>query len=222
VKQLEPADRRQLMDIAKWSMVQAVAGGREHRWEQRRARTGAGGARAGATAPEPPESGPLAEHAAAFVTLREGGDLRGCIGLMRFDVSLWQNVADAAAAAALDDPRFYAVTPDELPDIDVEISVLEPPIEIEDPAQFEAGRHGIVIEKGTRRGLLLPQGAPEMGWGNLQMLEAVCQKAHLPAGSWRDPDARLFTFEASCFGEEPAPAPAPATAPAPEGSSAPS
>ena len=189
------------MDVARWSLVQAVAGGRGNARARR------------AAAPEPPESGPLAQPAAAFVTLREGGDLRGCIGLMRFDVSLWQNVVDAAAAAALDDPRFYAVTPDELPDIDIEISVLEPPIEIEDPGMFEAGRHGIVIEKDDRRGLLLPQVAPEMGWGNLQMLEAVCQKAHLPAGTWRDPDAHLSIFEATCFGEEAEPAPPAAASP---------
>lgn len=194
MKQLEAADRRQLMDIAKRSIETAVCEGAGRRWGRERKR------------PVDPlaadvASPALLEPAAAFVTLREDGELRGCIGLLRFDVALWQNVLDAAAAAALDDPRFYSVTPEELPNLEVEISVLEPPLEIDDPSLFEAGRHGIVIEKGGRRGLLLPQVAPEMGWGNLEMLEGVCQKAHLPAGSWRERDAHLSIFEATCFDE---------------------
>ena len=136
------------------------------------------------------------------MTLRRAGDLRGCIGLLRFDVPLWENVQDAAAAAALNDPRFFPVGPDELPDLDLEISVLEPPVQISDPNLFEAGRHGIVVEKGLRRGLLLPQVAREMGWGNREMLEAVCGKAGLPPDAWRDRGARLYVFEAVCFGEE--------------------
>jgi AmmeMemoRadiSam system protein A len=116
-------------------------------------------------------------------------------------VALWENVRDAAAAAALNDPRFYAVTPDELPLLDLEISVLEPPVEIADPSQFQAGRHGIVIEKGFRRGLLLPQVAPEMGWGEEEMLEGVCRKASLPPDAWRDPEAHLYVFDAACFGD---------------------
>jgi AmmeMemoRadiSam system protein A len=147
----------------------------------------------------------LAEPAAAFVTLREQGELRGCIGLMRFDVPLWINVRDAAAAAALDDPRFLPVAEPELEAIDVEVSVLEPPVELLDPAAFEAGRHGIVVEKGLRRALLLPQVATEMGWGAEQMLDAVCRKAGLSGSAWRDKDARLLVFESVCFGErEPA------------------
>jgi len=187
MKPLDQSDQERLIGIAKHSIEAAVAGGRRHRRGD-----------APAEADLPPT---LAAPAAAFVTLREGGELRGCIGLLRFDTPLWRNVLDAAAAAALDDPRFYAVTPDELPDLEVEVSVLEPPVEIDDPARFEAGRHGIVIEKGAKRGLLLPQVAPEMGWGNLEMLEAVCQKAHLPSGAWRDPEAHLYVFESTCFGD---------------------
>jgi AmmeMemoRadiSam system protein A len=155
----------------------------------------------------------LLEPAAAFVTLREGGDLRGCIGLLRFDVPLWENVRDAAAAAALDDPRFYPVGADELPDLRIEVSVLEPPVRIADPSQFQAGRHGIVIEKGSWRGLLLPQVAPEMGWGNREMLEGVCQKAGLPPDAWRDPATRLYVFESVCFGEPASPSVAAADEP---------
>ena len=152
----------------------------------------------------------LLEPAAAFVTLREAGDLRGCIGLLRFEVPLWENVRDAAAAAALDDPRFYPVGAEEVADLRIEVSVLEPPVRIADPSEFQAGRHGIVIEKGSCRGLLLPQVAPEMGWGNREMLEGVCHKAGLPPDAWRDPATRLYVFESVCFGEPAAQGVAPA------------
>lgn len=193
--QLEPPERRLLLEIARKSVESAVWGERPGR------RWGFG------PSPEPDvdAGGPLPpallEPSAAFVTIRENGELRGCIGLLRFDVPLWENVREAAAAAALDDPRFYSVTPDELPKLDLEVSVLEPPVEIADPALFRAGRHGIIIEKGSRRGLLLPQVAPEMGWGELEMLDGVCAKAGLPPGAWRDRSAKLYIFESTCFGE---------------------
>jgi AmmeMemoRadiSam system protein A len=143
----------------------------------------------------------LLEPSAAFVTLHMGGRLRGCIGLMRFDVPLGINVRDAAVAAALHDPRFPPVTGAEVPTLEIEVSVLEPPIELSDPAGFEAGRHGIVVERGAYRALLLPQVATEMGWGPAQMLDAVCRKAGLPGDAWRDRGTRLYVFESSCFSE---------------------
>jgi AmmeMemoRadiSam system protein A len=196
MKSLEPADQRRLIEVAKHSIEAAVCGDRHMR------RSGGSMRRAGSAADLESMPAALMEPAAAFVTLREDGDLRGCIGLLRFDVPLWENVRDAAAAAALDDPRFYSVGPEELADLAVEISVLQPPVQIDDPGQFEAGRHGIVIEKGARRGLLLPQVAPEMGWGAAEMLEGVCRKANLPPDAWRDRDAQLSVFESFCFGDE--------------------
>jgi hypothetical protein len=195
LKQLEPADQRRLIEIAKRSIEAAVCG---HRTRGR-----AGQPDEGSAGDEDATvlSAGLLEPAAAFVTLRERGELRGCIGLLRFEVPLWVNVGDAAAAAALDDPRFYPVKSEELPDLEVEVSVLEPPVEIRDVSEFQAGRHGIVVEKGMRRGLLLPQVAAEMGWGNREMLEGVCHKANLPADAWRDPATRMYVFEAVCFGE---------------------
>jgi AmmeMemoRadiSam system protein A len=138
---------------------------------------------------------------AAFVTLHELGELRGCIGMLAHDRPLWVNVRDSAVAAARDDPRFRPVGEAELPQIAVEISVLEPPRPIADAGEFAAGRHGIVIERGMSRGLLLPQVAAEMGWGETEMLEAVCRKAGLPRDAWRDPAVRLYVFESYCFGE---------------------
>ncbi len=186
-KQLEPPDQRLLLDIARRAIEAAVLRSPYPRPE------------AGAPSPA------TADAAAAFVTLHEEGQLRGCIGLMRFEVPLWINVRDAAAAAALNDPRFLPVTESELSALEVEVSVLEPPVEVPDAAAFEAGRHGIVVERGGHRALLLPQVAAEMGWGAEQMLDAVCRKAGLSESAWRDEETRLFVFESVCFGEtEPA------------------
>ena len=79
--------------------------------------------------------------------------------------------------------------------------MLEPPVELIDPAGFEVGRHGIVVERGMGRALLLPQVAAEMGWDAEQMLDAVCRKAGLSGSAWRDKGTRLFVFESVCFGE---------------------
>ncbi len=145
----------------------------------------------------------LVEPAAAFVTLRERGKLRGCVGLMRFEVPLWMNVRDAAVAAALHDPRFLPLEAAELPGIEIEVSVLQPPVRLPDPAGFEAGRHGIVVERGGCHALLLPQVAGEMGWNATQMLDAVCRKAGLAGDAWRDRGTRLSVFESRCFSERP-------------------
>ncbi len=183
MKQLDRSDQRLLLDIARLSIDAAV----------RR------GAPAGAALGQPPAA--LNEPAAAFVTIHERGELRGCIGLMRFDVPLWINVREAAAAAALDDPRFLPVDESELPALELEVSVLDPPVPLPDPAGFVAGRHGIVVERGMRRALLLPQVATEMGWDASQMLDAVCRKANLPKDAWRDPSTQLFVFESTCFSQ---------------------
>jgi uncharacterized protein len=183
MNQLGRSDQRRLLAIARRAIETAVCHGRL------------------AEAVFEPPSVAMMEPAAAFVTIHEFGDLRGCIGLLRFEVPLWQNVRDAAAAAALDDPRFLPVAESELPALHLEVSVLDPPVELPDPAVFIAGRHGIIVERGGHRALLLPQVATEMGWGETQMLEAVCRKANLPADSWREASTRLLVFESTCFDE---------------------
>jgi AmmeMemoRadiSam system protein A len=183
MKRLKKTDRESLLEIARRSIESAVRG--DH---------------SAASEPGSPAIA-LREPAAAFVTIHELGDLRGCIGLLRFDVPLWQNVRDAAAAAALDDPRFLPISESELPDLLVEVSVLEPPVPLADAADFVAGRDGIVVERGGHRALLLPQVAVEMAWSAQQMLEAVCRKAHLPGDAWRDPETRLSVFRSICFRE---------------------
>ena len=136
-----------------------------------------------------------------FVTLKKGGELRGCIGKMDFERPLWSNALTAAVASALEDPRFPPVKPTELGDISIEISILNPPEDLPRPEMFDVTRHGIIVEKGWRHALLLPKVASEQGWDATKTLEMVCWKAGLPADAWRDPSARLQVFTAFDFGE---------------------
>jgi len=137
----------------------------------------------------------------AFVTLKKQGELRGCIGRMEFDRPLWQNVMAAAVSSALEDPRFAPVQVAELPEIRLEISVLNPPEVLPEVEQFDVQRHGIIVEKGWNHALLLPKVAQEFGWDARKVLETVCLKAGLPPEAWRDPAARLQVFTAVDFGE---------------------
>ena len=93
------------------------------------------------------------------------------------------------------------VTPDEVPELTVSISVLEPPVDLPDVSEFNAQRHGIIVQLGIHHALLLPKVAQELGWDEEQVLAAVCHKAGLAADAWRDPAARLQVFEAIDFGE---------------------
>ncbi len=135
-----------------------------------------------------------------FVTLRKNGELRGCIGFAEPVAPLVQAVVQAAVYAATEDPRFPPVKPAELKDIKVEVSVLTPLREIVDARKVEVGRHGLVVSRGERRGLLLPQVPVENGWDRETFLEQASLKAGLPPDAWRR-GAKLFVFEAIVFGE---------------------
>lgn len=137
--------------------------------------------------------------AAAFVTLREDGELRGCMGRLDEGRPCWQNVLSAAANSAVADPRFSPVVGAERPRLEIEVSVLGQFVELADPADFVPGLHGIVVERAGRRALLLPQVAPENGWSGPEMMSACCWKAGLPADAWRRPDTRLTVFTALVF-----------------------
>ena len=149
-----------------------------------------------------PESPALGEPCGAFVTIHMRGELRGCIGNFVSDRPLYRTVAEMAVAAATEDPRFAPMTREELIEADLEISVLSPLREVKDPEEVEVGRHGVYIMRGANRGVLLPQVATDWGFDRGQFLDAVCQKAGLPPGCWRDPLAKILTFEAEVFGEE--------------------
>jgi AmmeMemoRadiSam system protein A len=139
----------------------------------------------------------------AFVTLRtrSSHQLRGCIGLVEATTPVAEVVAEMAEAASQHDPRFAPVRARELDDIAVEISVLSPPSPIE-PDAVVIGRHGLIVELGGRRGLLLPQVPVEQSWDRTTFLAHTCLKARLPEDSWKDPSVRLLGFTADVFGEE--------------------
>lgn len=142
---------------------------------------------------------------AAFVTLRLSGELRGCIGTIFGERPLAEAVAEGAAAAATEDPRFPPLSPAELGGVLIEISALGMLVPIVDPAAIVIGRHGVMVRRGARRGLLLPQVAIEEGWDVPTYLEHVCLKAGLPPRAWEH-GGDLVIFEAEVFAET-APAP---------------
>lgn len=139
------------------------------------------------------------QPAGAFVTLFKGDQLRGCIGHTQADVPLYHLIQEMAISAATIDPRFPPVTEDELNELHVEISVLSPlfPITIE---QVEIGTHGLLLEYGGMRGLLLPRVPVEHGWDKDTFLAHLCLKAGLPNTIW-DKNPKLSAFTACEFGE---------------------
>jgi uncharacterized protein len=146
--------------------------------------------------------GDLPEASGAFVTLKKKGELRGCIGTLECRRPLAEEIARVAVCAAREDPRFEPVRSSELADIDVEVSVLGPLEAIDplDPAAIVVGTHGLVVEQGHRRGLLLPQVATEWGWDRETFLAQTCVKAGLPPDSWRR-GAKVYRFAAEVFGD---------------------
>jgi hypothetical protein len=130
------------------------------------------------------------------------GKLRGCIGQPEPTFPLYYGTVQAALDAALRDPRFTPVTGAELPRLAVEVTVLSPRRVIASPGEIRIGTHGVVLEKDGKAALFLPQVAPEQGWGVDETLEALCEKAGLPRGAWRE-GARLSVFTGQVIEEEP-------------------
>ena len=179
---LTSSEKRQLLEIARKSVESAVRDGKAY---------------------ELPANLPasLMQDRGAFVTLKENGELRGCIGYTTAMQPLAQTVRDVAAFAALRDTRFRPVAANELPLLKYEVSVLSPLRRVSDTNQIKVGEHGLMIVKGHTRGLLLPQVAPEQHWDRNTLLDETAMKAGLPAKAWRDKDADLFLFSAVVFGE---------------------
>lgn len=150
-------------------------------------------------------SEPFGESRALFVTLKRAGRLRGCIGTLAPEGDLARTVPTFALRAAFEDPRFPPLASHELPECAIEISVLTPPRLVEDREEIVVGRDGLILEFDGRRGLLLPQVATEWGFDRETFLAELSRKAGLPLDAWRDPEARLFSFQAEVFaeGEEP-------------------
>jgi AmmeMemoRadiSam system protein A len=140
-----------------------------------------------------------------FVTLKNGEQLRGCIGQFTSDRPLIELVVEMAKASATGDPRFFAdpITADELEQLDVEISVLSPLQKTDDPLSLRLGVDGIYIKRGCASGCFLPQVASETGWSKREFLSYCCaHKAGLPADAWKDPKTEVYLFSAEVFGAD--------------------
>jgi len=148
----------------------------------------------------PVVAGGLALRAGAFVTIRYENRLRGCLGLINSEEPLAEVVVRCAGDAATLDPRFPPLPLRELRNVSLEISVLGPVEPVKDSAEVEVGRHGLVVEQGRRRSLLLPQVPIEFGWSLETFLSQGCVKAGLSADAWQR-GAKIFTFEADVFSE---------------------
>jgi AmmeMemoRadiSam system protein A len=188
---LSSDDRRALLDLARRAIVEAVSHDRLLNFA--------------------PPSGALTEPLAAFVSLHRRGRLRGCIGQVEPDCALAETVVRCAISAARDDPRFAAVKPEEVGELEIEISVLSP-FERVTLEGIEIGRHGLMIVQGARRGLLLPQVAVEHKFSRERFLSATCEKAGLLPDAWKDSATQILAFTAEVFSDRDTNKPAPRSA----------
>jgi AmmeMemoRadiSam system protein A len=160
----------------------------------------------GGTVPKPKSSDPeLNAHCGCFVTLKNRGQLRGCIGQFTSDRPLIELVVEMAKASAAGDPRFFSdpITADELEELDIEISVLSPLRKTDDPLSLRLGVDGIYIKRGCTSGCFLPQVAAETGWNKKEFLSYCCaHKAGLAPDAWKDPKTEVYLFTAEVFGSE--------------------
>ncbi len=147
------------------------------------------------------DSPPLVEEAGAFVSVYVSGKLRGCIGHIEKDKPLSRVVQEMVIAAATRDSRFKAVEPAELADLTLEISVLSPFKLIKNLTSIKIGVHGIYIQSGRMRGLLLPQVAAQRNWTVDRFLRECCIKANLPGEAYTWPKTRISTFKADIIQE---------------------
>ena len=150
----------------------------------------------------PTEIPELLEKRAVFVTLRnrDHGDLRGCLGQSKPRYPLIEAVAKTVISSAVDDTRFPSLTLDELPDLLIEINVLSH-LAHSKPENVKIGKHGLMINKGSKGALFLPEVAVSNGWDLHTFLEELCRKADLPEGSWHDREAELYVFESETWSE---------------------
>ena len=152
--------------------------------------------------PEKPENHELLKKAGAFVTLHEKGELRGCIGYIEAILPVYATVAETAAKAAVSDPRFEPVSEGELKNIEVEVSVLSSLVKVKNIEEVVVGKHGVLIENGFYRGLLLPQVATENNWDKEEFLRYTCMKAGLERDCYKNPHTRVYVFTADVFSEK--------------------
>lgn len=176
---LSEADRDLLLEMARQAIAEAVS------YQKR-------------TVIIPP--GTFSEKQGVFVTLLIRGRLRGCIGVVEAYEPLRDALVRCAVSAALQDPRFSPVRPEEVADLRIEISLLSVPEPIR-PEDVQIGRHGLLVSRDAHRGLLLPQVAVEHNLGREQFLAETCRKAGLPSGAWQEPETQIFAFTCEVFSQ---------------------
>ena len=170
---LSEADRKTLLDLASQAIAEAVCHGN--------------------LLQTTPQCAVLERRCGVFVSLHAKGKLRGCIGVIDGRERLGESIVRCAASAALEDPRFTHMKPEEIEDVEIELSLLTPlePIRAE---EVEIGTHGLLVEQGGRRGLLLPQVALEHHLDRERFLEETCWKAGLPRDAWKNPETKIYGF----------------------------
>ncbi|UCG33241.1 MAG: AmmeMemoRadiSam system protein A [Phycisphaerales bacterium] len=182
---MDADDRRFLLELARATMVERL-GGRPNVSSARR---------------DLPAEG----YGGLFVSLHKDKQLRGCMGTFSIPGDLARAV-ESMSVAVLNDPRFVTmpVTLKDLPELDIEISLLSRPEPTDDPLSLEIGRHGIIVERGGHTGCFLPQVGSQFGWTAERLLSECCaQKAHLPADAWKEPQTRVSLFTAEVLSESP-------------------
>ena len=156
---------------------------------------------AGGSDPERPELPCLAETGACFVTLRENGEMRGCIGSLEPFESLADNLRRNAENAAFSDPAFPPLEADELGFVTVEVSLLAAPRRLASPEEADLEHDGLLLVSGSRRAVFLPQVIREQRWSAAEAWENLARKAGLAAGAWREGTAELYAFGVESFSE---------------------
>jgi len=180
---LNKAQHQRLLEIARGSIVSFVRDGK----------------RSVVTEKDPVLNQPMG----AFVTLHKNGRLRGCIGNIIGRGPLCKTVADMAVEAATGDPRFPVLSPSEINEVDVEVSVLSPLKKISNIDEIQIPGHGVLVRQGFRSGVYLPQVATETGWNKEQFLTSLCaDKAGLAPDAWKSPGTDIYVFSAEVFGEK--------------------
>ena len=178
---LTKKEQRELLKIARETIVAVVVNG---------------------TIPAVESASPgLVTESGCFVTIKQQGRLRGCIGNFVSDKPLYKLVQEMAVSAATRDPRFYPMKPADLDDFELEISVLSPLEKIDSVDAIKVGKHGLYIIKNSSHGVLLPQVATEYGWNREDFLKHTCLKAGLPENAWQK-GCDIFIFSAQVFGEK--------------------
>ncbi|MGH7496302.1 MAG: AmmeMemoRadiSam system protein A [bacterium] len=150
-----------------------------------------------------PEESPHSEQSyqGVFVSLHIREKLRGCVGSLKAVANLAETIGHAAQAAAFQDPRFPPLQAEELPETQIEISLLYPMQTLHTPEALEIGKDGLMIRCGEKHGLLLPQVASRRNWDARTFLQHLCRKADLPPDAWQSPQAELYHFRAEIFSD---------------------